>query len=124
MATLNITMEELYAQFKARADLEAKVAELQAKLDAVEIAPKKVRKPKVVDPDAPKKEKSKKPGLPPEELAERRRQNGLRLAAANKARKEAEHQAWLAQQLEIKKSESGSGSESGSSGSEAEETED
>jgi hypothetical protein len=120
MATLNITMEELYAQFKARADLEAKVAELQAKLDAVEIAPKKARKPKTVDPDAPKKQ-SKKPGLPPEELAERRRQNGLRLAAANKARKEAEHQAWLAEQLELKKAES---SASGSSGSEAEEADD
>ena len=114
-------MEELYAQFKARADLEAKVTELQAKLAAVELAPvKKSRKPK--DPNAPPKEpkdpkdsKPKKAGLPAEELAERRRQNGLRLAASNRARREAEHQAWLAQQLEQKKtSESESASEPGS----------
>ena len=121
MATMNITMEELYAQFKARADLELKVAELEAKLAAVEVAPtKKSRKPK--DPNAvpkePKEPKPKKTGLPAEELAERRRQNGLRLAAANKARREAEHQAWLAQQLEQKKtseSENSSGSESSES---------
>ena len=120
MATMNITMEELYAQFKARADLEAKVAELEAKLAAVE--PKKSRKAK--EPKAPKEPKDasaskpKKTGLPAEELAERRRQNGLRLAAANKARREAEHQAWLAQQLEQKKtseSENSSGSESSES---------
>ena len=110
-------MEELYAQFKARADLEAKVADLEAKLAAAELAPaKKSRKPK--DPNAPPKEpKPKKGGLPPEELAERRRQNGLRLAASNRARREAEHQAWLAQQLEQKKT---SGSEPESCESESE----
>jgi len=113
MATLNITMEELYSQFKARADLEQKVKELEAKLANVEIAPKKVRVKKEVDPNAPPK-KSKKPGLPPDELAERRRQNGIRLVAANKARKEAANQVWLAEQLELKKSETGS-SESGES---------
>ena len=116
-------MEELYAQFKARSDLELKVAELEEKLAAVELEkPKKSRKPK--EPKEPKEPKDasaskpKKTGLPAEELAERRRQNGLRLAAANKARREAEHQAWLAQQLEKKKtseSENSSGSESGKS---------
>jgi hypothetical protein len=123
MATMNITMEELYAQFKARSDLELKVAELEAKLAAVEVTPaKKTRKPKdPKEPKEPKEPKPKKGGLPPEELAERRRQNGLRLAAANKARREAEHQAWLAQQLEQKKT-SGS-SESGSSTSSASESE-
>ena len=120
---MNITMEELYAQFKARADLEAKVAELEAKLAAVEVAPvKKSRKPK--DPKEPKDasaSKPKKAGLPPEELAERRRQNGLRLAAANAARREAEHQAWLAQQLEQKKtSESGNSTETESESCESE----
>ena len=116
MATLNITMEELYAQFKARADLEVKVAELEAKLAAVEMTPTKAKK--VKEPKAPKElkePKSKKPGLPPDELAERRRQNGLRLAAANKARKEAEHQAWLAAQLDQKKVETASESSESSS---------
>jgi len=107
MATMNITMELLYARFKAH---ELKVAELEAKLAAVEVTPaKKTRKPK--EPKEPKEPKPKKGGLPPEELAERRRQNGLRLAAANKARREAEHQAWLAQQLEQKKTSGSSESE-------------
>ena len=110
MATLNITMEELYAQFEARAFLKAKVSELEAKLAAVEMAPTKAKKVK-----EPKEPKSKKPGLPPDELAERRRQNGLRLAAANKARKEAEHQAWLAAQLDQKKVETASESSESSS---------
>jgi hypothetical protein len=113
---------QLYAQFKARADLEAKVTELEAKLAATEVAPpKKARKPKAPkEPKEPKESKPKK-GLDPEELAERRRQNGLRLAAANKARREAEHQAWLAQQLEQKKtSESGNSTESCESESETE----
>jgi hypothetical protein len=130
MATMNISIEELYAQFKSRAeleakvrsDLEAKVAELEAKLASVNLEkPKKSQKTKEPkDASASKESKPKKGGLPPEELAERRRQNGLRLAAANKARREAEHQAWLAQELEQKKTSESENSESSESEPETE----
>jgi hypothetical protein len=96
MSTVTINIEELYQQFKIRTELEAKIAELESKL--VEAVPKKAKKPK--DPNALVKEK--KGGLPPEELAERRKQNGLRLAAANKLKREAKKESekldaeWLA----------------------------
>jgi len=119
MATVTVSLDDLYNQFKARAELEAKVAELQSKLTAVQIAPKKVKKEK--DPNAPEKPKVKKPGkyATPEELAEARKENGKRLAASNKARKEAAQQIWLAEQLEAKKSESGESSSASESGTEA-----
>jgi hypothetical protein len=133
MSTLNISIEELYAHFKSRSeleakirtDLEAKVAELEAKLAAVELTSakksQKTKEPKDASASKePKESKPKKGGLPPEELAERRRQNGLRLAAANKARREAEHQAWLAQQLEEKKTSESENSESSESEPETE----
>jgi hypothetical protein len=105
MATITINIEELYQQFRIRTELEAKITELQAKL--VEAVPKKTKKPK--DPNALVKEK--KGGLPPEELAERRKQNGLRLAAANKLKREAKKE-FEKLNAESQKSETGSENDS------------
>ena len=124
MATVvTVSLDDLYNQFKARAELEAKVAMLESKLAAVEIAPKKSKKEK--DPNAPEKPKVKKPGkyATPEELAEARKENGKRLAASNKARKEAAQQIWLAEQLEAKKAESSSESSAASESGESEKSE-
>ena len=121
-ATLVITIEELYAQFKIRWDLEQKVKELESKLAAVEsAAPKKTaRKPKepkveivkpvetketavVADgvvPEVKAVSPGKKPKLSPEELSEVRRKAGLKAAATKKAKKEAELLAKQKEELE------------------------
>ena len=53
-------------------------------------APEKPKKEKKLkDPNAPKKINPKKPGLPPDELAKVRSENGKRLAAWRKEQKEA-----------------------------------
>jgi hypothetical protein len=82
MATVTIPVADLYAQFKAIADLEAQVAMLTAKLAAVELnaaqAPK-ARKPK--DPNAPSKSKF----ATEEERKEAYRQRALKAAATRKA---------------------------------------
>jgi len=94
MAALTVNLEDMYRQFKIRAELEAKVAELQAKLDQVDLKKNKKKDPKdPKDPNEPEKPKSSKAKLTPEELAQKRKENGQRLAAANKARREAQKAA-------------------------------
>ena len=82
--TVVVSLEELYAQFRERANLEARIAQMTEQLTKTEITtaekPKKERKPT-------SKYASE------EERKEAMRQNGLRLAAANKARREAEKAA-------------------------------
>ena len=120
--TVTVTIAELEAQFKAKYDakfeaieLKAKVAELEAKLAALVTEPKKSKKPK--DPNALSKPKKSKYSSP-EELAQARRENGLRLAAANKLKRTAKKEAekldaeWLAAE-QAQNSETGS--ESGDS---------
>ena len=87
MATVTVSIAELESQFRAKIQMEIQISELKNKLEALESGPKKTKKLK--DPNASRK--AKKPGkyATPEELAEARRQNGIRLAAANKARREA-----------------------------------
>ena len=127
--TVTVTIAELEAQFKAKYDakfeameLRAKVNELEAKLAAMGTDSKKSKKPK--DPNAPVKPKKSKYANP-EELALARRENGLRLAAANKLKRDAKKEAekldaeWLASEQAQKSetsSESGdnAASESGS----------
>ena len=130
--TITVTIAELDAQFKAKYDakfeameLRAKVNELEAKLAAMGTDSKnskKSKKPK--DPNAPVKPKKSKYANP-EELALARRENGLRLAAANKLKRDAKKEAekldaeWLASEQAQKSetsSESGdnAASESGS----------
>jgi hypothetical protein len=115
MATVTVSITDLESQFRSKIEMELEIAQLKAKLAALESAPKKAKKPK--DPNAPAKPKKSKYATP-EELAEARRQNGIRLAAANKAKKEAKKEAekldaeWLAAE-QAQKSETGS--ESGES---------
>ena len=124
--TVTVTIAELESQFKAKYDakfeameLKAKVADLEAKLAAMGTDSKKSKKPK--DPNAPVKPKKSKYANP-EELAVARRENGLRLAAANKLKREAKKEAekldaeWLASE-QVHKSETSS--ESGDAVSES-----
>ena len=97
MATVTDSIAELESLFRAKIQMENQIAELKSKLVALETEPKKSKK--VKEPKEPKKSKY----ATPEELAEARKQNGLRLAAANRARREAK-----------KLSDSESGSENGS----------
>ena len=129
MATITVTIAELEAQFKAKYDakfeameLRAKVNELEAKLAAMGTDSKKSKKPK--DPNAPVKPKKSKYANP-EELALARRENGLRLAAANKLKRDAKKEAekldaeWLAsEQAQKSETSSESGDAVSESGSE------
>ena len=120
MATVTVSIADLESQIRSKIEMELQIAELKARVAALEMAPKKSKKEK--DPNAPEKPKTKKPGkyATPEELAEARKQNGIRLAAANKAKREAKKEAekldaeWLAAE-QAQKSETGS--ESGDSAS-------
>ena len=93
MSTVVVNIEELYNQFKIRAELEAKVAELEAKLGSAKVKEPKVKK--IKEPKEPKVSK-KKPGLSSEELTEARRKNGLRLAESNRLKRIALKEAELA----------------------------
>jgi len=74
---LRMKVKELEYKLE-NAELKAKISELETKI--LELTGKKVSK-----------EKSKKPGMDPEALKELRRQQGLRLAAANKEKKKAKN---------------------------------
>jgi len=87
MATVTVSIAELESQFRAKIQMENQISELKSKLEALESGPKKAKKEK--KSSEPKKSKY----ATPEELAEARKQNGLRLAAANKARREAKKQS-------------------------------
>ena len=83
MATVTVSIAELESQFRTKIQMENQISELKSKLEALESAPKKTKKEKK------SKESKKSKYATPEELAEARKQNGLRLAAANRARREA-----------------------------------
>jgi len=100
MSTIVVNIEELYNQFKIRAELEAKVAELEAKLGSAKVKEPKVKK--IKEPKEPKVS-NKKPCLSSEELTEARRKNGLRLAESNRLKRIAIKEAELAE-LESKSS--------------------
>ena len=90
-----VRLEDLYAQFKERAMLEAQVTQLTEKIQSTGIQdPGNSRDPGTDVPKAekPKKERKSKYATE-EERKEAMRQNGLRLAAANKAKREAEKAA-------------------------------
>jgi len=99
MSTVVVSIDDLYEQFKARLALENRVRELESLLEKKTTTTKKPRAPK--EPNEPKSDSSgsetskkkgtstKKPSLSPEELKEVRRQNGLKLAEYNRARKAA-----------------------------------
>ena len=82
MATVTIPTADLLAQFKHRADLEAQVAILTAKIAALESKPKETKKERKESP-------TKSKFSTDEERKEAYKQRALKAAASRKANKEA-----------------------------------